>query len=74
MGHADRAKQFLPYAALSGFGGYIRDEEEIDEERPILADDEIERLNDMLSVVEVGECVEISHFSCGKRCRVSGVV
>lgn len=74
MGHADRAKQFLPFAALSGFGGYIRDEEEIKEERPILADDEVARLNEALSAVDVGERVEISYFSCGKRTRVSGTV
>ena len=40
----ERAKQFMPFAALRGFGKVIKKEEKIKTEKPQLSDEEIEEL------------------------------
>lgn len=48
MAHADRAAQFSPFAALTGYSDAIREVERLTEERAPLGEEETARLNDGL--------------------------
>jgi len=51
MSESDRAAQFAPYAALSGFEDEVREEARITERRVILDECEIERLDGKLRIL-----------------------
>ncbi|MBQ8372618.1 MAG: YolD-like family protein [Clostridia bacterium] len=71
---ADRAKQFAPFAALSGFEGYIEEREHIAVPRPSLAEDEIERINARLCSISVGERVRVRVYSADGFVTVEGAL
>ena len=58
----ERAKQFMPFAALRGFGKVIKKEEKIKTEKPQLSDEEIEELNAVASVLKKGDLVKIKYY------------
>ncbi len=57
MSAHDRAAQFAPYAALSGYDGCVREEARVTEKRIILDESEIERLDGAISALarHIGE-------------------
>ena len=65
MPRSERAKQFMPFAALRGFGSVITEKESVAAERPILSDDETERLNAVFSVLKKGDVVKIEYYENG---------
>ena len=70
MPEIDRAAQFAPYAALSGFESEVNEEARLTEKRKNLDDYEIERLNEKLRLVlSLGAeiCVCITHFVADER-------
>jgi hypothetical protein len=61
--HKDRAKQFLPYAALRGFEELIENEERTVTPRRELAEDEIESLSRTMSNICRGDRVAVTFYA-----------
>ena len=63
---ADRAAQFAPFAALTGFSSVIEETARVTEERPTLDDSEKERINRILTSLARHEkekpLVKVSYF------------
>ncbi len=62
MNNAQRAKIFAPYAALKGFGDYIRSAERTTEERVLLAEDAAAELNARLQRVRRGDIIRVRYY------------
>ena len=66
MPRADRAKQFMPFASLRGFGDEIREKEEVREDRRIPGEDEEAeknaRVNELARVISSHPAVRILLF------------
>ena len=62
MSNYDRAAQFAPFAALSGYEEVIRDQEKIVYDRVILSEDEINDLSDVLNYIKKTDRVEIKYY------------
>lgn len=58
----NRAAQFAPFAALSGFEEVVRRRREIPARRRTLAADEIFRLNEVLSSLALGDTVGVTYY------------
>lgn len=68
MKRQDRAKQFMPFAALKGYEEALRQREDKPQQRIILGEDEAEELDRKLRSLTVGSRVKIRHYR--KRCYV----
>ena len=61
MKRQDRAKQFMPFAALKGYEEALRQREDKPQQRIILGEDEAEELDRKLRSLTVGSRVKIRH-------------
>ncbi len=66
MSRADRAKQFMPFAALKGYEEAVKESEKRKKEKIILAEDRKEELDFKLRQLEYGDVVTISYFDSGE--------
>ena len=71
---SERAKQFMPFAALRGFGKVITEEEKVATERPVLSEDETEKLNAVVSTFKKGDIVKLGYYSNGFIKEMTGVL
>lgn len=71
---AERAKQFMPFAALRGFGKVIAEEEKTAEEKPVLSEYETERLNAVVSSLKKGDMIRLKYYSDGFIKEIVGVM
>lgn len=55
--HPDRARQFMPFAALRGYYGLVRDKERVVEPWVPLADDEARTLDETIAELARGDVV-----------------
>lgn len=62
MTRQERAKQFAPYAALKGFGAYIRSAERETVERVILGEDAAQELDRCLRELRPGDRVRVRYY------------
>ncbi|MBQ9036812.1 MAG: YolD-like family protein [Erysipelotrichaceae bacterium] len=62
MSNYDRAAQFAPFAALSGYEEEIREQEKFVFERIMLSEDEINELNDVLNYLKRNDRVVIEYY------------
>ena len=60
---ADRARQFMPFAALTGYYEVIKQRENIIEPRKELSEDEAEFLSDKLSKIQKGMLITITYYN-----------
>ena len=60
---ADRARQFMPFAALTGYYEVIKQREKIIEPRKELSEDEAEILSDKLSKVQKGMLITLTYYN-----------
>ena len=60
--HVDRARQFLPFAALTGYYDLIRDRERTPQPFHELAEDEAEALSRKMTWVKKGTMVDICYY------------
>jgi hypothetical protein len=74
MPRADRASQFLPFAALKGFEEALREKERIEVERFPLTDEALEYLDYQLSLLHVGDMVTIIYYDFGSYVRKTGLI
>ncbi len=66
MENVDRAKQFMAFDALDGFYRTIHKKEFVKDTPIYLAEDELERLNDLLCTMQMGDKVSIKYYYNGK--------
>lgn len=59
---ADRARQFMPFAALTGYYEVIKQREKIIEPRKELSEDEAEILSDKLNKIQKGMLITITYY------------
>ena len=74
MSRADRAKQFLPFDALRGFYKLVNNYTKEKEDRRFLDEDELERLNNVLSLLKKGDMVEIIYYNFDHYEKITGLV
>lgn len=63
--HVDRAAQFMPFAALTGYYDLIRAQERIAEARRELSQEDVERISRELAHVRRGSLVRVTHYADG---------
>lgn len=71
MSAQERAKQFLPFAALTGLGSVLAQAAELKEQRPALSEEAAEALDRVLRALQPGQMLDLS-FWAGRRCRLEG--
>ena len=76
MSRADRAKQFLPFAALGGLEEALaKKRRELGlVEKTILSEDALEELNDTLLSLTPGVTVSVRHYRAGEYVITSGLL
>ncbi len=62
MNRADRAKQFMPFAALKGYEEALREKERVTHPRIELSEDGAEMLDRKLRRISEGDLVSIRHY------------
>jgi len=71
---ADRAAQFMPFAALRGYYDLVRRRERVVEERHELTEEEARELNEVASRIRKGVMVEVVHYDHDAYVTTRGVV
>ena len=74
MAPENRAKQFAPFAALKGQEMELAKKRETVEDRISLAEDEIERVNGVLTNTKSGDEVRITYYCKNAYVTLSGLV
>lgn len=74
MSPADRAKQFMPFAALKGYEIALRAKEKITVPKVELSEDAAEELDRKLRQIRKNDIVTVIYFSNGEYLEVSGMV
>ncbi len=74
MPRADRASQFMPFAALRGFEEALRAKERIEVEKTILSEDALDYMDYQLSLLKTGDMVTITYYDCGAYVRKTGLI
>lgn len=70
----DRAKQFMPFAALRGYYELVRDKERIVEPRRELSEEASEELSMRLSLIQKGMILRVRYYRGEAYESVQGVV
>ena len=60
--YSDRAKQFIPFAALRGYGDFLKEKERSVEPRSELSEDEAEILSRKMSRVKCGQMLSVTYY------------
>ena len=60
---SDRAKQFAPFAALTGYEDVIEDRGRVFDRRRFLSDEEKEKINSVLSALKKNDMVSMEYFA-----------
>jgi hypothetical protein len=74
MSPADRAKQFMPFAALKGYEEALRKKEKITVPKIILTEDSQEILNSKLQQVKIGDIITAVYYKDGEYIELTGMV
>ncbi len=74
MPRADRASQFMPFAALKGFEEALREKEHIEVEKILLTDEALEYLDYQLSLLRVGDMVTVIYYDFGSYVQKTGLI
>lgn len=60
--HADRARQFMPFASLRGYYDFIREQERVKESRRELSEDGAQELSDVLGKTARGVMLRVVFY------------
>ena len=60
--HPDRARQFMPFAALKGYYDLVRDRERVVEPRREQTEDDVARISARLAALRKGDAVRAVHY------------
>lgn len=70
----DRARQFMPFAALKGYMDLIAEKERVKVPKRELAEDEAQELSDKISQIKKGMIITAVHYSDGEYISTEGMV
>lgn len=71
---ADRARQFMPFAALRGFEAMIREQTREVTPRRELSEYDAERLSKKMSAIEKGDMVCVTYYDHDAYVKMEGIV
>ena len=74
MSREERAKQFMPFAALKGYPEALQKKEKIVVPKVELSDDYQEELNRILLQVKVNDMITVTYFQKDEYLKVTGMV
>ena len=74
MSKEDRAKQFMPFAALTGFTSVIKIKEKVVLERIELSEDQYKELDTIIHSLKVRDIIKIIFFEKGEYIEIKGMV
>ena len=72
--HAERAAQFMPFAALTGYYALVRERERVTEPRREPSEEEAARISDELAAVHKGWLVRVTHYEHDTYVTTEGIV
>ncbi len=72
--HADRARQFMPFAALKGFYDLVHEQERVREPKRALTEEEARELDERLGVLGRGQVVTVVHYDKDAYVKTTGAV
>lgn len=72
--HADRAAQFMPFAALTGYYDLVRERERVTEPRREPSEEEAGRISGELASVRKGQLVRVTHYERDAYVTTEGIV
>ncbi len=73
-GHDDRARQFMPFAALKGYHDLVREREQVRVAQHDVTDEQAQALSHSLSRLSKGDTANITHYEDGKYLTTCGTV
>lgn len=71
---ADRARQFMPFAALRGYEERIREKEYVPEPKKPLTEEDALRLSERMGALRKGDIVEVRYYENGAYRNLKGAV
>lgn len=74
MSREERAKQFMPFAALKGYEMALREKERIVVSKVELSEDYREELDYRMQQLEKNDIVEVVYFCKGEYLKITGMV
>lgn len=74
MSPADRAKQFMPFAALKGYEEALRKREKIVVEEPHLSEEMKAELDRKMQQIQRNDIVTVVYFKDGEYLEITGMV
>lgn len=70
----DRAKMFMPFAALRGYYDLIREQARKKEPKRDLSDDELLKLDSKLSEIQKGMMIAVTYYNTDAYERITGLI
>ena len=74
MPPSQRAKQFIPFAALKGFDAAIKKKESVFLQKAELSEDELDLLDRAVTTVKAGEKIAVTYYCDGAYLNVCGFI
>lgn len=74
MSIQNRAKQFMPFSALTGLSEALAAKEKITVDKPLLTDDSAKELDFMLQRIEQGHIITVTYFHNGEYRKLTGII
>ena len=74
MSREDRAKQFMPFAALKGYEEALREKERIIVEKIELSEERKEELDGKLHMVHKNDIITVVYYEDGEYIQITGMV
>ena len=72
--HADRARQFMPFAALKGYYELVAQQERISQPRHRLTEEEARDLSAQLSILHKGDLARVTYYDTDAYVTKQGIV
>ena len=70
----DRAKQFMPFAALKGFNEALLEKEKIKVDKIYLCEDAINEIDNTLQRLKIGVMIKVVYYKNGEYIEQTGLV
>ncbi|MBR1754079.1 YolD-like family protein [bacterium] len=74
MPTSERAKQFMPFAALRGYYDLIKQCEKVKEPKKELLDKDAEEISNVLNTLQKGDLVEIKYYNTDAYEEITGMI
>lgn len=74
MIRAERARQFMPFDALTGFKDALKEKEQVHIRRKELSDEANEELSMKLNAIDTNKIVQITYYDGNKYTKIKGKV